>query len=538
MSPVPHELLPDLLSRQAESRPDATAVVMGPERLTYGELDEASSRLAACLAGRGVTRGSRVCILLPKSPMAIVSIFGILKAGASYVPLDPDNPAARTSRMLRSADDRFLLTSSKSLPLLSELISEPPSQGDWCVGWMDEENAPAFGAIESFTMRDVRSTSGAPPTPGRGPDDIAYIMFTSGSTGVPKGVTITHANVLAFIDWAVPYFGIVPGDRNSSHPPLHFDLSVFDIFGTISAGAELHLVPKSVSLLPAPLARFIRDSELTQWFSVPSVLNYMMNADCIAAGDFPALKRLLWCGEVLPTPTLRYFMERLPHVRFTNLYGPTEATIASSYHTVPALPPNDREDIPIGMPCDGEELLVLDEALVPVPPGEIGELYIGGVGLSPGYWRDAEKTEAAFKATSVGGDLRRVYRTGDLAWIGAAGEVHYVGRADSQIKSRGYRIELGEIEAALRSLATLDEAAVVAIRSEGFEGWTICAAYVPATPGGTDPSRITEELRRALPAYMIPQRWAVYERLPTNSNGKVDRPQLRSDFESKAAVVR
>jgi amino acid adenylation domain-containing protein len=531
-------LLSNLLTMQAERRPDATAVVMGPERLSYAELDEASSRLAGCLAARGVGPGSRVCILLPKSPTAIVSIFGILKAGASYVPLDPDNPAARTGRMLRSSDDRFLLTSAKSLPLLSELISEPPSHGEWCVGWLDDENAPAFGAIESFTMRDVRASPAETRASGRSPDDIAYIMFTSGSTGVPKGVTITHANVLAFIDWAVPYFGIGPGDRSSSHPPLHFDLSVFDIFGTIAAGAELHLVPKSVSLLPAPLARFIRDSALTQWFSVPSVLNYMMNADCVAPGDFPALQRLLWCGEVLPTPTLRYFMERLPHVRFTNLYGPTEATIASSYHTVPALPANDRDDIPIGLPCAGEELLVLDEALAPVPPGEIGELYIGGVGLSPGYWRDADKTAAAFKQTSVGGATRRIYRTGDLAWTDADGEVHYVGRADSQIKSRGYRIELGEIEAALRTLDELDEAAVVAIRSEGFEGWTICAAYVPTTPGGTDPSRITEELRRALPAYMIPQRWAEYERLPTNSNGKVDRPQLRTAFESKAAVVR
>jgi acyl-coenzyme A synthetase/AMP-(fatty) acid ligase len=231
-------------------------------------------------------------------------------------------------------------------------------------------------------------------------------------------------------------------------------------------------------------------------------------------------------------------MQRLPHVRFTNLYGPTEATIASSYHTVPVVPPNDLEDVPIGLPCAGEELVVLDESLARPATGEVGDLYIAGVGLSPGYWRDVEKTEAAFRQVSIDGSPRRLYRTGDLAWVDDVGQIHYVGRADSQIKSRGYRIELGEIEAAMRALPSLDEAAVVAIRSAGFEGWTICGAYVPAAPGTTDPTRIADELRRAVPAYMIPQRWREYERLPTNSNGKVDRPQLRSEFETTAQVAR
>src|SRR5262249_19823789 len=261
----------------------------------------------------------------------------------------------------------------------------------------------------------------------------------SGSTGVPKGVIITHANVIHFISWAVKYFGAKPSDRISSHPPLHFDLSTFDLYGTLGSGAQLHIVPAELNLLPHKLAEFIRASELTQWFSVPSVLNFMAKTEVVNQDDFPALERLLWCGEVFPTPALRRWMRRLPHVKFTNLYGPTEATIASSYYTVPALPPHDDSPIPIGTPCDGEELLVLDDDLRPAPPGEVGDLFIGGVGLSPGYWRDEQKTNEVFiprpGAAPGSTDANdRIYKTGDLAKVGADGLVYFLGRADSQIK--------------------------------------------------------------------------------------------------------
>jgi amino acid adenylation domain-containing protein len=342
---------------------------------------------------------------------------------------------------------------------------------------------------------------------------------------------VTHASVLHFLRWAVSYFGTRAEDRVSGHPPLHFDLSTFDIYGTFMAGARLYLVPPEITLLPARLAAFIRGSELTQWFSVPSVLNYLAKFDCVQAHDFPALRRVLWCGEVLPTPTLIYWMQRLPHATFTNLYGPTEATIASSYYTVPRCP--DREDapIPIGRPCAGEELLVLDEEFQPTRPGEVGELYIRGVGLSPGYWGDPERTRAAFVpwprgAAATGPD--RIYRTGDLAFVGVDGNLYFVGRADSQIKSRGYRIELGEIEAALHVLGLLRECAVVAVRTEGFEGNAICCAYVAADE--VTPTVLRKRLSERLPGYMLPSRWLALPALPTNANGKIDRPALRAQF--------
>jgi acyl-coenzyme A synthetase/AMP-(fatty) acid ligase len=246
---------------------------------------------------------------------------------------------------------------------------------------------------------------------------------------------------------------------------------------------------------------------------------------------------VLFCGEVLPTPTLIHWMEHLPHVQFTNLYGPTEATIASSYYTVPECPALNTEPIPIGTACSGEELLVLDEELKPVPDGEIGDLYIGGVGLSPRYWRDEEKTRAAFVPDPRADDPgTRIYRTGDLANVGSDGLVYFHGRADSQIKSRGYRIELGEIETALNALEFLQESAVVGVETGSFEGTVICCAYAPVHES-IDADRLTDELRPVLPGYMIPTRWLSLGELPKNVNGKIDRRVLKEHF-AETAVLR
>jgi non-ribosomal peptide synthetase component F len=325
-----------------------------------------------------------------------------------------------------------------------------------------------------------------------------------------------------------------PADRTSGHTPLHFDLSTFDIYGTFAAGAELHQVPPDVALSPHRLAQFIRDAELSQWFSVPSALAYMARFDVVKPGDFPSLRRILWCGEVLPTPVLRAWMSRLPHVTFTNLYGPTEATIASTYHTVPECPDDDRAQIPIGRAVDGEEALVLDDDLRPVPRGEIGDLYIRGAGLSPGYFRDPEKTAEAFVAPPSSPE-DRIYRTGDLARIGDDGLLYFVGRADSQIKSRGYRIELGEVETAASTLDGLGECAIVAVDGGDFEGAVVCCAFAPLPGADPSPARLRSDLARLLPGYMLPSRWLRLDALPRNPNGKIDRPALKERFQRHAS---
>ena len=523
------DLLQDEISAQAKQRPDAIAIVTGGDRLTYGELEAASNRVARTLRQQGVRRGDRVCLLMPKGADVVVALLGVLKADAVWVPLDPSSPVARLRKVVDSCEARWILASDSGAALLDELFADAEFAASHAVGWMSAAPIYGNGFHPAFTRAELDAQSSAPVACFNKSHDAAHILFTSGSTGVPKGVVITHENVLHFVRWARRYFGTVPTDRVSWHPPLHFDLSTFDIFGTLGAGATLYPVPPELSLLPHRLAEFIRESALTQWFSVPSVFNYMAKFDAVRPGDFPTLKRALWCGEVLPTPTLVHWMQRLPHAQFTNLYGPTEATIASSFYTVESCPDDERADIPIGTACPGEELLVLDEALRPVPADEIGDLFIRGVGLSPGYWRDAEKTAAAFLPNpAMAGD--RLYRTGDLARLGRDGLVYYVGRADTQIKSRGYRIELGEIETALHSLGVLRELAVVGVPSTGFEGTAICCAFVADERGAVTPSRLREALTKLVPGYMLPARWLELDVLPKNANGKIDRPALRAQF--------
>ena len=522
-------LLQHYVAGEAQRRPERCALVLGERRVTYGELETRANRLARLLQTIGCQAGDRVGLILPKSPGAIVGMLATLKAGCIYVPVDPESPPARIGRILRAADCRCVLVAKPGLALLGELATELGVGTRLEVVWMEAGALPAAASFAPrFAESDAADLSDEPPShDGRG-DAPAHILFTSGSTGIPKGVMVSHANVIAFVTWANRYFGLGPADRVSCHSPLHFDLSTYDLYGGFAAGAEVHLVPSELNLFPHRLIDFIRGHRLTQWFSVPSVLTYLARFDAVAPGDFAHLRRILWCGEVFPTPALKYWMERLPKVSFTNLYGPTETTIASSYYTVPAPPADANADVPIGEPCGGEEMLILDSELAPRAPGTVGDIYIGGAGVTLGYWRDPEKTRQVFLAAAAGGG--RLYRTGDLGYRDADGLVHFLGRDDSQIKSRGHRIELGEIEAALYTVAAVSQGAVVAIEAPDFGGHVICCAYVPRPGAEASPGAVKQALASLVPRYMLPARWRQMDALPANANGKVDRVALADSF--------
>jgi amino acid adenylation domain-containing protein len=532
-------LLQQAISDRAHSRPEYVAVCANGELTSYGELELESNRIAYALRDIGVERGDRVALLMPKSPAAIASMLGALKADATYVPLDCSNPPIRLIQILELLRCKCIIASGPTGSLLREVRARLRLVPSPKIIWLDPAQPWDDEHKPSFTQSDIRELPSAPVATSNRSDDLAHILFTSGSTGVPKGVTITHGNILAFLRWAWAYFGINSSDRVSQHAPLFFDLSTFDIFGALGAGAQVHLIPPELNLLPHKLAEHIRESQLTQWLSAPSVLTLLSKYQLVRNGDFQSLRRVMWCGETIPTPTLIDWMRRLPHVRFTNLYGPTETTIASSYYTVPTCPTNERDPIPIGTACEREHLAVLDDSLRPVPDNEIGEIYIAGEGLSPGYWRDPDATRRAFlPRPGAGGPSDRIYRTGDLATRNSEGVIYFIGRKDTQIKSRGYRIELGEIETALNALPRLRESAVLGLQTNGFEQWIICCAYVP-TAGceGVHPVALRQILARTLPSYMLPVRWLSCSSLPRNASGKVDRNGLRRLFTDGGALL-
>ncbi|MCH8494544.1 MAG: amino acid adenylation domain-containing protein [Balneolales bacterium] len=523
----------DWSREQARKNGNQIAVSLNDEKISYSLLEVESNKLAGMLIRHGLMPGDRIGLFMEKTPKTIIAMLGITKAGGVYVPLDPHSPAERVIKIIKSSDLYMVFIDHNTTHLFQDLIQTEPdiSLLPW-VWWSASPVIQADNLSPLFSYKDIDSQKNEAHQVVRSSMIAAHILFTSGSTGQPKGVVITHSNIEAFINWAVPYFNMKVGEHTSCHSPLHFDLSTFDIYGAFAAGCHLHLVPAAISTNPARLSAFILENNLDQWFSVPSALSYLAKFNAIPKGGYPNLKRLIWCGEVFPIDGLKYWMKSLPNVVFTNLYGPTEATIASSFYTVKESP-DELSQVPIGEPCQNEKLIILDDDMQHTKVGEIGNLYISGSGLSPGYWRDIAKTKAVFSwYINEEGERKRIYKTGDLASLGNDGMVYFHGRSDYQIKSRGYRIELGEIESALSQVDLLREYAVVPVQLNGFAGTAIGCAYVgTGAENGTLAPLLKKRLTDKIPNYMMPQVWQEYEQLPRNGNGKIDRKMLSDRFQ-------
>lgn len=503
----------DIFSQIVETQPDRAALILSDrEVVTFAELDRLSDRVALFLRRQGVRKGDRVCIRLDKLTLTYAIIVACLKIGAPYFVVDPSNPSARAALIL-----------DKCMPKLVFSATEKPlDTRDYRVVLVDREHQfAALDGIGDGALEREPDIAGADP---------AYIMFTSGSTGFPKGAVMSHANLMNFIQWARWEFSITPDDVFTNVNPLYFDNSVFDFYASIMNGAAL--VPFDAATMRDPYQALRRIDELrcTIYFSVPSLLIYFQTLKMITPAAFAHVRTVIFGGEGYPKTKLKELFDCF-HARaeLVNVYGPTECTCICSAYRVTE---DDFENLdgypPLGGPIPNFSFAILNEQNKAAAADEVGELCLGGPCVGLGYFNDPELTADAFRQNPLNPFYHeRTYRTGDLVRLSTDdGKVHFVGRKDSQIKHQGYRIELGEIEHALSRIPGVDEAVALHTAQDGI---SLIVAVVAAR-SGLQADVIRKEVSNIVPAYMVPGRVDVLDRLPKNESGKIDRRLLKSRY--------
>jgi amino acid adenylation domain-containing protein len=508
MSSDAHRL--DQLLRQAATiHPDNRAVEHEGESLTYEQLDRAADRIAAALAEQGVGIGDRVGIQLPKSITALASIYGAMRAGAAYVPIDVASPPARCAYIATNCSISALVSDPARIAALRQADPAAAPAGI-CRG------DPAPSGFVSW--QEVQASDAPPPALEPSDADLAYILYTSGSTGTPKGVAISHRNSLAFVRWAKRTFALQPDDVLSSHAPFQFDLSTLDLFGAAAAAATVCLVPSTAAMFPIRLSQWVRSRAISVWYSVPSALSMLVRYGELETHPLESLRLVLFAGEPFPVRYLHQLMALVPWARFYNLYGPTETNVCT-YHEVTAPPAVDGPPVPIGAACADTRCEVIDESRAAVTRvGGEGELVVHGPTVAQGYWGDPERTARGFPD-------RHTYRTGDIVEIvdDAPPTYRLLGRRDHLVKSRGYRIELGEVESALYADGEVEECVVVPVPDElmGNRLVAFCAVR-----GELGEAQLKRSCRERVPGYMVPDRIEILDALPRTANDKYDRTRL------------
>jgi amino acid adenylation domain-containing protein len=514
--PFPDELcIHEPFEARATAQPDAVAVEMDGASLTYRELDSRSNRLAHALRARGARPGAFVGICLDRSLDLIVALLGVTKSGAAYVPLDPSHPQERLAFLLADAGARLVVTEERR----AALFTVPALV-------IDGAGAAAIARMPSARMaRTARSTS------------PCYAIFTSGSTGQPKGVVLSHRAVLNTFDWVTRSFTVGPGDRLLFVTSPCFDLSVYDTFGALGAGATVVVASSALLGDPAALASAITALQITVWDSAPAALQRL--APFFPPAALPSggsLRLVLLSGDWIPLALPGAIVEAFPGARVVSLGGATEAAIWSNWFPIGAVDPR-WTSIPYGRPIQNARYHVLDRRMRPVPIGAAGDLYIGGACLADGYLNRPELTRERFVPDPFSAAPgARLYRTGDLARYFDDGELEFLGRSDFQVKIRGFRVELGEVEAAIAALPEVRE--VVCAARLDASGQRALVAYVVARDGViVDAQTIKEALGRTLPQYMVPAYVVELDALPISSNGKLDRGALPSPGAAASAVT-
>jgi amino acid adenylation domain-containing protein len=434
-----------------------------------------------------------------------------MRAGAAYVPIDPASPVARAAYIATDAEIAALISDSGRIAELVEV---------------DRAAAPGGISIDSASdgfvpWSDAMAGSDQVPRPNLIDTDLAYILYTSGSTGSPKGVAISHRNTLTFVRWAYEHLQMRSDDVFSNHAPLHFDLSTLDLFGAAAVGGKVCIVPSDAAMFPVRLAEWIRDHRITVWYSVPSALTMLVRYGELDRRPLDSVRLLLFAGEVFPVRYLSQLKRLVADARFFNLYGPTETNVCT-YEEVVAPPDADGPPISIGRACENTRCYVLDEAGSEITGvGGEGELVVTGSCVAHGYWRDPERTKRGFCAPFT-------YRTGDIVEIldeSPSPRYRFIGRRDHLIKTRGYRVELGEVEAALYAHPAVEECVAVPVPDELMGNRIAAFATIRAAESASE-SVLHAHCRARLPVYMVPDAVFLVNELPRTSNDKFDRQAL------------
>ncbi len=509
------------LEDSAQRFPNKAAVVEpGVGSITYRDLNGLSNSLRDRLIHLGVSRGDRVGIYLHKSIDSLAAIFGILKTGAAYVPVDPDAPASRNAYILKDCAVKALVLEAQFEDDLREEYSASEPLPELLTIAGTGAGAPLRKKLERLLEEaPVPAQDSADPSL----DDLAYILYTSGSTGKPKGVMLTHRAAISYVDWCSDEFEPTEHDRFSSHAPFHFDLSILDIYVPIKHGATLVLIAEDVGKDPIRLAPLIADQALTMWYSTPSILSMLAQYGKMDRYDYSSLRVVNFAGEVFPIKHLRALIELLPKPKYYNLYGPTETNVCTYFELPEQIPDERTQPFPIGKACSHYRIRVVDENGKDVRAGQEGELIAHGPGMMEGYWNLPERTDTAFLVSETG---ERWYKTGDVVIEEADGNYTFIGRQDRMVKKRGYRVELGEIEVGLYRHPRVKEAAVIALSDE--DNGVRIKAFVSFQ---TEKRPSIIEMKRFcidnLPKYMVPDLFAFEEILPKTSTDKINYQKLK-----------
>ncbi len=496
-----------LLEQQVAQTPRAPALVYGDVALDYQQFNQRVNQLAWWLIRQGVKPGDYVALFQERSIEMVISLFASLKAGAAYVPIDPELPAERVSYILKDSQPILLLSFARLNDRLSEF--------DVPVFTLDNLEAELAGMPQ--TNPDTVATT---------PESVFNVIYTSGSTGTPKGVMVPHGGIINRVLWMQETYQLTANDRVLQKTPYSFDVSVWEFVWPLVAGATLVICRPNGHMDADYLVNLVRQQHITTMHFVPSMLKVFLQAS--EASLCTSLRQVFCSGEALWVDLANRFFQLLPHAQLHNLYGPTEASIDVSYWA--CKPEETATMVPIGKPIANIKLHILDEQLKPLPLGFVGELFIEGVGLAKGYLNLPDRTAQSFIVGPAGSDWegRRLYRTGDLARYREDGNIEFLGRADHQVKIRGYRIELGEVETALRQHSAIADVAV-ATRGHHGDDLRLVAYIVPRQEMPAKELNVQEirtYLRGHLPGYMVPSEFFVIEAIPVNANGKLDRKAL------------